>query len=523
MKGLGWLLLPRRWRSKPTIRPSPPALTAEATSATIGGGPSTAEERQGRPYHKSSSSNGGRIPCPPSKVRRLHSPEGARHVHGAVNDDNAAESDGDANAAYHRRALLQALDKRLPFEGIRFLIEQCPEALRPPPASSGASSESKGPLAMALERRYPLVAIRYLVEKGGPAGADLMLLHRGPGGALPMHVAVRGYHDEQLQIEVARYLVQQCPQSLRHQDAAGRLPLHAALYYGAPVELAWLLVEEYPASLQIKDAQGRLPVHVAAAAGSPLGLLRGLMDLCPASLHVEDATGGLPLHLAVIAARRRSRQTAEAAVGLLVERYPLALRVADSQGRLPLHWAAANLSGGGDDDDGYGVVVRAVLEACPAAAREQDSHGSLPLHLLLSAGASTELVRDVVHAFPMALGHADQSGSLPLHLAASSGSIHSADTARFLVEQHPNALEQVDGRGFLPLHAAVSSTSAAPDPNAALELAQLLVDGWPASIRVPSQDCGALLPLHLAASNPTMPVDAVFFLLRSWPEALIGS
>jgi ankyrin repeat protein len=522
MKGLGWLLLPRRWRSKPTIRPSPPTLTADATSATIGGDPATTEQ-QGRPYPKSSSSNYCRShPSPPSKVRRLHSPEGARHGDGAErNDDNAnAVSDGDANAAYHRRALLQALDKRLPFEGIRFLIEQCPEALRPlPSSSSSGAAQHKGPLAMALERRYPLVAIRYLVERG-PAGAEIVLLHQGPGGALPMHVAVRGYHDEQLQIEVARYLVQQCPQSLRHQDASGRLPLHAALHYGAPVELAWLLVEEYPASLQIKDAQGRLPVHVAAACGVPLGLLRGLIDMGPASLHVEDAAGGLPLHLAVITARRRSRQTAEAAVGLLVERYPLALRVADAQGRLPLHWAAINLSGGGDEV-GHGVVIRAVFSACLAATREQDSHGSLPLHLLLSAGASTELVRDVVHAFPKALGHADQSGSLPLHLAASSGSRQSADTARFLVEQHPKALQQVDGRGDLPLHAAVSSP--AQDPLVALELAQLLVDGWPASVRVPSQDCGALLPLHLAASNPTMPVDVVFFLLRSWPEALIGS
>eukprot|EP00579_Thalassiosira_antarctica_P022984 CAMPEP_0201983052 /NCGR_PEP_ID=MMETSP0904-20121228/79018_1 /ASSEMBLY_ACC=CAM_ASM_000553 /TAXON_ID=420261 /ORGANISM="Thalassiosira antarctica, Strain CCMP982" /LENGTH=135 /DNA_ID=CAMNT_0048536067 /DNA_START=127 /DNA_END=534 /DNA_ORIENTATION=- len=69
-------------------------------------------------------------------------------------------------------------------------------------------------------------------------------------------------------MELARQLIDCYPEAIEKQDHRGRLPLHYALRYNAPLQIIQSPEEMHPDSELVEDKQGSTSVHLACRFGS---------------------------------------------------------------------------------------------------------------------------------------------------------------------------------------------------------------------------------------------------------------
>ena len=137
-------------------------------------------------------------------------------------------------------------------------------------------------------------------------------------GRLPLHIACRN----KVSLEVIRYLVDQCPDSLMVKEKEGRLPLYIAWKNNASLEIIYYLVQQYPNSVMVNENDGSLP---------PLELIQCMVEQNPEFLKAKDKEGRLPLHHACW-----NEESLEV-VHYLVEQYPESINIKSDNGHTPLN------------------------------------------------------------------------------------------------------------------------------------------------------------------------------------------
>mmetsp|Transcript_27272 Transcript_27272/g.45451 ORF Transcript_27272/g.45451 Transcript_27272/m.45451 type:complete len:635 (+) Transcript_27272:50-1954(+) len=299
----------------------------------------------------------------------------------------------------------------------------------------------------------------------------------------------------------------------------GWLPLHVAVYYGAPLEIVEVLLEESPGSIYCKTTQGYLPLHVACTSiDSSHHLIESLVKAFPLSLYVSTSDGVTAQELAEVAAKGDY----PACVGLLaptptsdthserssrpMHNIPCTKRRSIfkkmvSTGRLDNHvnretklfsalskkrWSIAReilckkpkeariwtLSPDPKDPPCHLLplhmalrrkapisVIKALLNANASAIYRREYYGMLPLHVACNVGLDTDIVELLCEASPVAARQPDLGGMLPLHLACSSkrNSRCNLCVITYLLGVHPKAVHVEDSKSNLPQDYLVGS------------------------------------------------------------------
>ena len=188
-----------------------------------------------------------------------------------------------------------------------------------------------------------------------------------------------------------------------------------------------------------------------------------------------------------------------------------------------LHLAASSQANG----DAGRMILQKLLQLNAAAAEAKDSLGNLPLHRIVENKAKTHWTRDgakgIYDAYPDAVRALDFDGRLPLHGATTAMVAQGDATAETttlrstlcsLLELYPDGAAHADNFGRLPIHLAAEHGTAWD-----IQL-QLLHDQFPQGVRSRTGvKLGNVLPLHLAASNPSAEPSLIKKLVELHPRA----
>eukprot|EP00984_Skeletonema_dohrnii_P010080 scaffold3907_cov76-Skeletonema_dohrnii-CCMP3373.AAC.7 len=95
-------------------------------------------------------------------------------------------------------------------------------------------------------------------------------------GEMPLHLACVSFDIIQLLIDAA-------PDSVRHEDNNGLMPLHSLctnrqLDKKSALKILKLLLQKYPESIRHAENKGRLPIHVASLMSKPSEFCRVLIE-----------------------------------------------------------------------------------------------------------------------------------------------------------------------------------------------------------------------------------------------------
>lgn len=214
-------------------------------------------------------------------------------------------------------------------------------------------------------------------------------------------------------LEVVEYLCRAFPLALRARTTNQEwIPLHSACLGGGggknnnakQLEVIQFLVEQWTDSIRAQDARGRLALHLACFRGASLDVIQYLVAVYPGALKVQDSGGSLPVHLACDNKRARLE-----VVQWLVEQWPESLKVANTYGSLALHRAC--FSGAPPE------VIQYLVEQCPESVKSKTNDGDLPLHLASGSGAPMEVVECLVSEWPSSVEQTNKEGKTPVDMA----------------------------------------------------------------------------------------------------------
>ena len=357
--------------------------------------------------------------------------------------------------------------------------------------------------------------IRLLIEyfPGAPG-----LIDYDCGGSTPLHTACGNKH---MTANIVQLLIEAAPESVRHTDAEGDLPLHVLssnedIDEMVALNILKLLLEKCPESIRHTNNVGELPLHCAASSMSPR-FCQSLIESYPESLRVSTENAELPLHHACM-------YTNFLAVKSLYKLHPDALHHTTSEGNYPIHDAIMGLlsSGGRKNPKAAVNTLKFLLDCDPRVKLQKygDTGGSL-LHFACgqdyddsNVEAIVQMIEAICGALPESLRSPDENGQLPIHCLCyrATQEIEDEKVARkileLLLEKYPEATQHIDDNGNLPLHCACGKRST--------EFCQLLIESYPDSVRV--SNITGILPLHYACHDNTL--STVEYLYKLYPDAV---
>src|SRR5210317_2200553 len=158
-------------------------------------------------------------------------------------------------------------------EVVRFLLDCNPDAL---------STTGRTPLHIACNicniKHVKLNTIQLLTDTFPDS-----LRHETNEGWMPLHYLCHNKNlDDEIGLEILKFLLEKCPESVRHADRAGALSIHIAAAYQSP-EFCRILIEAYPGSERMTVGNGPLPFHAACRLNT-LATAKYLYDLYPESI-----------------------------------------------------------------------------------------------------------------------------------------------------------------------------------------------------------------------------------------------
>lgn len=174
------------------------------------------------------------------------------------------------------------------------------------------NAKTSAEVASALLRAYP------------GAAAD-----EGSNGSRPLHWAI---HDVASAAVVATVLAAN-PSAVSQSNSYGMLPLHY-VRAGTPLEVVTMLLEVYPAGARAIDTDGHLPLHQAVYHGAPPEAVAAILAAHLEAVWAQNAVGDLPLGCV-------GPTTRPEVVQLLLAAAPETAGRMRTDGNMPLHSATA--------------------------------------------------------------------------------------------------------------------------------------------------------------------------------------
>lgn len=373
----------------------------------------------------------GRSPLHESAVRG-----GCRHVMEALlqaDPSRALQLDARSNTPLH-----------LLFMGITSRNEDVVEILLQPIANwVGTLRNREGCLPLHCACSAPLVAspdtIELLLEAAPSSAARTNHQEQTP---LHLHCMRRGSS-----VEIARLLVNACPESLSVRDrapGAGFTPLHYAAQQANHPLISLLAQADHVAAATTSVSSSQTALHLLCQQNpnteEDIQSIQVLLQVAPGSAtRREQTTLYTPLHLLC----RGTRAIDVRAVQAVVDAAPAALSMRDVAECVPLHYACEN--------GAHADVIRCLLTACPNAAAIRTRKNDTALTLACAANHSVESVQLLLQANPSAALHANDYGFLPLHCVCRA---YQANTAivQALVKACPEAVLKTTHAGESVLH-----------------------------------------------------------------------
>jgi ankyrin repeat protein len=279
------------------------------------------------------------------------------------------------------------------------------------------------------------------------------LRHEDKKGWLPLHSLIHYKHlDEEVGLDVLKLFLERYPESVRHAARDGNLPIHNAALNQSP-ELCRVLIEAYPGSERMTDNLGRLPFHRACQSNT-VDTAKCFYQRYPESIIVATNDGWYPIHLAIWGLKHRTNPAnVIEIVQFLMDCNPnVALQKAGD--KLPLfhvgNWATY------DDSsrlNAYLKVLQILYDAHPEAIEREEVTSTVgSFYEEVQTFINTQLTYAQQAREHRFMTTPDENGQLPLHKALCDnvrlGSI------KLLVKGNPSAICTFDNRGTIPLHVA---------------------------------------------------------------------
>ena len=370
--------------------------------------------------------------------------------------------------------------------------------------------------------------------------------------------------------EIAEFIIESHPSSVRFHDMKGYTPLHVALLYSTDktdVRLIDLLLGTGPESTrQVLSCYRDYPIHLLCFRCSSgvvnfpatlknlseeksLEILERLIRADPSSLKKSGMHNILPIHFP---------SDSLPFVKALIDSYPGALKIR-ADGKLPLHYACGSSPGINMKRSSIKVVQLLFdqypesIESAPdiirqfqfdttwpgrdisadaellsflrkqrqyvrqskikGALHKKNTNGRVLLHRAMSSGASLGSVKLLLQGNPAALYIADNNGVMPVHLACQFGTV---DIVKYLVEPYNGCLNTLDANNNSTLHYACLGGTC--------DVVSYLVQKQ--STFVSTRNSDGEIPFQLltesgADSQTTAFVEAAWLLLVAHPETVL--
>ena len=218
-----------------------------------------------------------------------------------------------------------------------------------------------------------------------------------------------------------KLLVEKCPESVRHANSGGELPLHLACGGGAKSpEFCRILIEAYPGSEESANDFGALPFHCACYRGT-VATAEYLYKLYPDAINVADEDGWYPINYAIVGIQYRiDPTTAIEMVRFLLDCDPnVALQ--EVRGRFPLVMVCNRASSTSNTTSKLNAsleIIRLLYDAHPEAIENNEVSTNLRrFPQEIQTFISTQLAYARQARDHRLMTTPDESGQLPLHRA----------------------------------------------------------------------------------------------------------
>ena len=271
--------------------------------------------------------------------------------------------------------------------------------------------------------------------------------------------------------QILKFLIEKCPEAVRHADSEGRLPIHFACRWRSP-EFCHVLIETYPGSERITATIGTLPLHHACAQNS-LATVEYLYRQYPDAINVA-VQGHYPIHEAIMGIKQRDDSgTAVEIVQFLLDCDP-DQKLIQFRGCSLLQYACKRRYN--DSNIKAGIqVIKILFDAHPEAIEHNRIASRIHRrHQQVQAFINGELVYARQAEDHRRMMTPDDNGQLPLHRALQNnvrlGSI------KLLVKGNPSALQTFDSNLAIPLHIACQHHDSASVVQYLLSLSATILD-----------------------------------------------
>jgi ankyrin repeat protein len=370
-------------------------------------------------------------------------------------------------------------------------------------------------------------------------------------GNMPLHCLCRNddLDDKEGGLKILKLLLEKCPESVRHADMDGMIPLHLAAAKQSP-EFCRILVEAYPGSERVTNNNGVLPFQAACQCNA-VATVKYLYQLYPESINGGGRSGAHPIHSAIVGLENTrnpidsvevlkflmdcnpdalsstgetllhiafvNKNVTLGTVQLLIDAFPESLHHGDHKGFMPLHRFCLN----NNRDEAIKVkILNLLLERYPESVRHSTGRGNLPIHIA-AANQSPEFCRILIEAYPGSERITTDYGMLPFHAACRCNTVA---TAKYLYQLYPEIINVATNDGWYPIHHAIMGLNRRNNPKYGIEVMRFLLD---CNLDVVLQKRQGKLPFFWVckeATNETPKLNAylkiVQMLYDAYPEAI---
>ncbi|XP_048234679.1 ankyrin repeat-containing protein At2g01680 isoform X2 [Ricinus communis] len=241
-----------------------------------------------------------------------------------------------------------------------------------------------------------------------------------------LHLASRMEHTE-----LARRIVQLCPDLVEMENAMGETPLHEVSRNGN-ADIATLLLETNPWMASMLNLADQSAFSIACSNGH-LDVVKLLLNL-HWLMDIEEERTGLD---EMISTENIVRE-------ILKMRPKFALKT-DKDGCVPLHYAC---------EKRQFKIIRLLIQFAPASANKFNKNGYTPLHYAAMNG-ETAILEEFMSLAPTSFNFLTELGQeTALHLAAKFGKYNAFV---LMASKYTDLIQKADRNGSTVLHLAVSA------------------------------------------------------------------